>query len=353
VVKYISSSDLGDTVLPKFPYKPTDTEFPSGFIQPDMPLTILVVVDTEEEFDWHGQFNPSSVSVKNIVEQPLAQNVFDQYGVSPTYVIDYPVANDTDAVTVLRTFYDAGRCHIGAHLHPWVTPPQADYLESRYSYPGNLPEFLERQKIKVLTEKIAAAFGRSPTVYKAGRYGIGPSTSRILQEFGYQIDASVVPYTDFSADGGPDFGQMSNQIRRFGSSLVEMPLSVDFAGLCAPLGPKLYPLLASKAGRSLHLPGIAARLGLLERLRLTPEGHTSDDMIRQLQAGIKSGRRLFMLTYHSSSLLPGATPYVRSESDRQGFLRTIDAFLHTFFRKFGGTANTVDGVARQFLPAVS
>jgi hypothetical protein len=76
-------------------------------------------------------------------------------------------------------------------------------------------------------------------------------------------------------------------------------------------------------------------------------------MIRQLQAGIKNGRRLFMLTYHSSSLLPGATPYVRSESERQRFLGTIDAFLQAFFGKFGGTANTVDAVARQFCPPVS
>jgi hypothetical protein len=339
--------------MARFPYKPTDTAFLSGFIELEMPLTILVVVDTEEEFDWSGRFSPSNVSVKNILEQPVAQNVFDQYGVSPTYVIDYPVADNPEAVSVLKTFYEAGRCQIGAHLHPWVTPPQDDYLEIRYSYPGNLPEFLERQKIKALTEKIADAFGRSPIVYKAGRYGIGPATSRILQEFGYQVDASMVPYTNFSSDGGPDFSQVSNQLRRFGPSLVEMPLSVDFAGICAALGPKLYPLLASKAGQSLHLPGIAARLGLLERLRLTPEGHTSDDMIRQLQAGIKSGRRLFMLTYHSSSLLPGATPYVGSESDRQRFIRTIDTFLHAFFRKFGGTANTVDGVSRQFCPAVS
>ena len=352
-MEYITNSDIDRSFLSERPYRPTDIEAVPIITQLNMPLTIVVVVDTEEEFDWNGRFNPSSVSVQNIREQPLAQNVFDKYGVHPSYVIDYPVANNTEAVSVLKTFFEAGRCQIGAHLHPWVTPPQADYLANCYSYPGNLPEFVERQKIKALTEKIAAEFGRSPSVYKAGRYGIGPSTSRILREFGYQIDASMVPYTNFSFDGGPDFSQISNQLRRFGSNLVEMPLSVDFAGLCAPLGQKLYPLLASKVGHSLHLPGIAARLGLLERLRLTPEGHTADDMIRQLQAGIKNGRRLFMLTYHSSSLLPGATPYVRSESERQRFLGTIDAFLQAFFGKFGGTANTVDAVARQFCPPVS
>jgi len=352
-VKYVNSSELNDDKMPKFSYPPEVGDFSSSYSEENFPLTITVVVDTEEEFDWNGPFDPENISVENIKKQYLAQEVFYKYGVIPTYVIDYPVSNNKTSIDVLKYFFESGKCEIGAHLHPWVTPPETEYLSTRYSYPGNLPEAVERKKIEALTAQITSAFGRQPTVYKAGRYGIGPSTMAILHACGYRIDTSVVPHTDFSSDGGPDFSRLSTQPLRLGPNLVEMPLSVDFAGLCAPLGPRLYPWLVGKTAKALHLPGIAARLGLLERLRLTPEGHTAEDMIRQVQAGIARGRRIFMLTYHSSSLLPGATPYVRTEADQQNFLATLDRFLLTFFEKFGGTANTVDGVARQLFPSVS
>ena len=48
---------------------------------------------------------------------------------------------------------------------------------------------------------------------------------------------------------------------------------------------------------------------LVERLRLTPEGLTLADMKRQTRAALARGERYFMLTYHSSTLLPGVTPY--------------------------------------------
>ena len=52
-----------------------------------------------------------------------------------------------------------------------------------------------------------------------------------------------------------------------------------------------------------------------------------------------------MLTYHSSSLLPGATQYVRSETDRREFLMTLDGYLRFFLVEFGGRADTVTKVA--------
>jgi hypothetical protein len=42
-----------------------------------------------------------------------------------------------------------------------------------------------------LTDTLEAAFGTRPTVYRAGRYGVGPNTAELLQELGYEIDVSV------------------------------------------------------------------------------------------------------------------------------------------------------------------
>ena len=45
----------------------------------------------------------------------------------------------------------------------------------------------------------------TPRVYKAGRYGFGPTTADALEALGYTIDASVVPHMDFTSEEGPSF----------------------------------------------------------------------------------------------------------------------------------------------------
>src|SRR3546814_10955242 len=87
-------------------------------------------------------------------------------------------------------------------------PPRS--TRTTHSFPTRrssdlLPPELEHAKLAALTEAIAGAFGARPVVYKAGRYGVGPATAGILEALGYRIDVRVVPFTDFSDDGGPDF----------------------------------------------------------------------------------------------------------------------------------------------------
>jgi hypothetical protein len=307
--------------------------------------TLLVVIDTEEEFNWHKPFDPAATSVRNIAEQPRAQAIFDRFGIVPTYVVDYPVAATPQSANLLAGFAAERRCAIGAHLHPWVTPPHQGPIDTYHSYAGNLSPELERAKLASLTQAIAANMGVQPVIYKAGRYGVGPATPGILADLGYQIDCSLVPYTNFAADGGPDFTDYADTPFDIQPGLLELPLSVGFAGHLAAFGGALFPKLHSRPGLALRLPGIAARLGLLERLRLSPEGHTLSDMIRQTHAGMAAGKRLFMLTYHSSSLLPGAAPYVADIASRDSFLQCIENFCRFFVQDLGGMAGTPQEVA--------
>src|SRR5437868_2203522 len=144
--------------------------------------TLVVVIDSEEEFNWNDPFDARNTSVNNIALQPLSQVILDRYGVIPTYVIDYPVAKTPAAVAVLRQIFAEGRCDIGAHLHPWVNPPAEGPVDAYHSYPGNLPAATERRKLIALTDAIAENFGMTPKIYKAGRYGIGVATPAILRE---------------------------------------------------------------------------------------------------------------------------------------------------------------------------
>ncbi len=310
---------------------------------------LVIVVDTEEEFDWSAPFDPAHTSVANIAEQGRAQAVFDAHGVTPTYVVDYPVATDPAAAALLGGFARAGRCEIGAHLHPWVNPPDDGIrpIAPAMSYPANLGPVQERAKLAALTDAIEAGFGIRPVVYKAGRYGIGPATPALLASLGYRVDVSVVPHTDFSADGGPDFRGAPDVPVALASGVVELPLSVHFVGAMACVGPRLHPRLAGRAAARLRLAGIAARLGLLERLRLSPEGHSLADLVRQTRAALARGTRVFMLTYHSSALLPGATSYVHSAAERDAFVATIDAYLRFFLGPAGGRSSTAARLAAE------
>ena len=305
------------------------------------PPTLLVVIDTEEEFDWNAPFDPASTATRNIAEQPLAQAVLDRHGIAPTYVVTYPVAASRECQAVLGEVAASGRCTIGAHLHPWVTPPHEGPIDNRTSYAGNLPAALERAKLTALTDAIEAGFGARPLIYKAGRYGIGPATMASLEALGYRIDCSAVPYTDFSAQHGPDFAMVPDRPSRPSPGIVELPLSVNFAGVLAGAGPHLFPMMQSRLAQRLRLPGIAARTGLLERLRLSPEGHTLQDMLRQTRAALAQGTRLFMLTYHSSSLLPGAAPYVHDEAGRRTFLDTLGSYCAHFMGPLRGRPGTL------------
>lgn len=308
----------------------------------DTPPTLLVVVDTEEEFDWGAPFDRASTSVRNIESQTVAQDLFDAHGIVPTYAIDYPVATTASSIAVLQPIMAAGRCEIGAHLHPWVNPPHEEAVTARNSFASNLPAGLMRRKLEALRDAITANFGRPPLVYKAGRYGVGPETPDVLRDLGFIADTSVVPHSDFSAIEGPDFRGLPD--RPFlAADLAEVPLSVHFAGRGAAAGPVLFPWLDRL--RALRLPGIAARLGLVERLRLSPEGHVFEDMRRQTEAALEQGHRYFVLTYHSSSLMPGGSPYARSVSQRDDLLDQLGRYVAYFTSFPRWTTTTVSKLA--------
>ena len=168
----------------------------------DTPL-LMVLIDTEEEFDWSRPLGRENTGTTTIAAQQRAHRVFERYGIRPIYTIDYPVAETGFAP--LRELHQDGLCDIGAHLHPWVNPPHDEKVNNANSYPGNLAPELERAKLSRLTDLIGQRFELRPTVYKAGRYGVGHATAEALEQLGYEIDASVVPESDFRADEGPDF----------------------------------------------------------------------------------------------------------------------------------------------------
>lgn len=304
---------------------------------------LTIVIDTEEEFDWSKPFARENTGVQSVPEQDRAQEIFACFGVVPTYVIDYCIASDPAASAYFRGLADAGACDVGTHLHPWVNPPHEEEVNNFNSYHGNLPADLEYRKLQALTDTIADALGRRPTVFKAGRYGVGKDTFAMIKAEGYQVDCSVVPSTDFSRADGPNYLGWPKTPFWIDpeKTLLEAPLTRGFSGQLAAQ-PGILETSFDKAWmEKTRFRGILAKTGLLERAGLTPEGVTAAEQIRLLQAMYDRGVRHFQMTYHSPSLGVGFTPYVRSEDDRLAFLTCIREVLTYFRDRLGGTFTTV------------
>lgn len=312
----------------------------------DLAPELAIVVDTEEEFDWTKPFDRACTATTSIPAQARAHELYDRLGIRPTYVVDYPVATNPQSAAFLRALREEGRAEIGAHLHAWVTPPHDEQVTTRNSYQGNLPPGLEQAKIARLTDAVEEAVGARPTIFKAGRHGFGPETARHLVSLGYTIDCSLLPHHDLGGDGGPDFTRASDQPHWLASApdLLEIPVTTGFFGRAAGLGPHLKGLFDNPAAARLHLPGMLARAGLVARSRLSPEGISAAEQRRLLQRLVARGRRTFCLVYHSPSLAPGHTPYVRTPEDLTLFLERIEDTL-TFFRdSLGGRFTTLTQV---------
>jgi hypothetical protein len=313
---------------------------------------LTVVIHTEEEFDWGKPHDRQATTVEHMRHIGRAQALFDEFGIVPNYVVDYPIASQADAVAPLKALADAGRALIGAHLHPWVSPPHVEEVNAFNSYPGNLPRALEEAKLRQLTEQIEHAFGSRPRTYLAGRYGFGVNTAQILEDLGYEVDISPAVPIDFSADGGPDYSGFTSDPYWFGHGrrLLGLPGTGGYVGTLRGGGTPLYRRLTSPAMRRTKVAGAAARLRLLERIRLSPEDYDEPEMRRLTSTLLADGVRIFVFSFHSPSVMPGGTPYVRSASDLERFLERCRQYFLYFFHEIKGTSLhplQVSALARQ------
>jgi hypothetical protein len=333
------------------PFRAVAQTPPSGAAPANDRPALIVVSDTEVEFDWAAPFDRRSFGVGHMRHIGRLQTICERWGIRPVYVVDYPIACQAGSVAALRPIIDDGRALLGAHLHPWVTPPHEEAINARNSFPGNLPPALERAKLAALTDCIETKFGRRPEIYKAGRYGLGANTRRTIEELGFTIDLSAAPPFDYTADGGPDFSRHGRAASWVGPGGAVLSIPGTGALIGSLPSRRLYRAATTRAMTRLHVPGILSRLGVVERLRLTPEGHDASEMIRLLRWLHARGERLFVMSLHSPSLEPGHTPYVRDDAALAKFLQSIDDVFAFFMTRLGGRATDPLAVRHGLLAA--
>lgn len=199
---------------------------------------IVVTVDTEADDQWrHG----APLTTGNVGWWAPLQELCDRHGARPTYLVTSEIATDDDAVAFLAPRAADGTAEVGAHLHPWTTPPFGEAPGLRHNdpahvYPCRLEAGLLEAKLATLTAQVRDRFGVVPAAFRAGRFGIDAVVGRMLADLGYVVDSSVTPFVSWAAndatpaDGGPDFrrqGPYPFRVAGTGSpGLVELPVTV-------------------------------------------------------------------------------------------------------------------------------
>lgn len=286
-----------------------------------------VTVDTEEDFDWSAPFARTGFGLDSVPALAECQHYFERAAVKPIYLVDWPIVEDDRATQILGEALKAGRCEVGAQLHPWVNPPHDEDVNERNSYTGNLPAALQRAKMTALRDAIGARFGIAPTVYRAGRYGLGADSAGMLAELGFRCDTSVRSGFDYRGGHGPDYRGAPLKpwwVQTVHGAVLEVPVTTVFGGMLGEAGQSIYHPIARNG---MHAGAALARLGLVERIALTPEGIPAERACRGIDIALDQGLPILNFSFHSPSLQPGNTPYVRTAADLDAFYRWWDIVL--------------------------
>lgn len=310
------ASDAGDPMRLDLPPPAS-----ARLLLPEETKRFIVFGDAEEEFDWSQPFRRDATATTAIAALPEANRQFVAAGCVPTYLVDWPVADNAASAAAIRAMVEQGECDLGAQLHPWVTPPFDEPLSPRNSFTGNLPVAVQEAKLAALVGRIEAAIGQRPIVYRAGRYGVGSHTARLLAAHGFRLDVSVRAGFDYRDEGGPDFLQHPAWPWRAGEWLYEVPLTTAFTGAL-----RNVPALR----QSRLIPTLLARSGFVRRVPLTPEGIPLKEAREAIRVLLGEGQEIFSLSFHTPSVVPGHTPYVRDAADLGRFRGWWDGVFDLF-----------------------
>lgn len=302
---------------------------------------LLLGIDTEADDQW-SDAGRRALSVRNAERLPALQRLLAEHGVRPTYLVTWEMATEEPARSVLRSLAEAGGCEIGAHLHPWSSPPRRPE-DVRGTFPCELPDALLERQLRELTAVIESELGTRPTSYRAGRYGLDARALPLLEGLGYSVDSSVDPLLNERRKGGPCFAgaplhpyrpDYADLTRPGAAQILELPISVGTTpSLPAPLR-ALYARLPPLPWR-----GALKRFGL-RPVWLRPSYSSLADATQLASRLVASGLPALNLLFHSSELLPGASPYHPDEASVRGFLERLRRLLDHVVGTLGAEGRT-------------
>jgi hypothetical protein len=303
-------------------------------------MDVIVTIDTEADDQW-DRLKPE-LTTANLAALPRFQDLCERYGIKPSYLCTWEVVED-ERFALLRDFQQGGRAEIGAHLHPWTTPPMEHAeggveREAFGAYPSELEPEVFAAKLRALTRRIHERAGMAPTSYRAGRWGFRAEHISELISLGYIVDCSVTPLRSWKQahgvhEGGPDFRGAPalpyfldpTDVCRPGSSpLLELPVTILFLRSALAASKRLralfYRYRPTVAGKAVN------KLLRIDQRWFRPYPHMSAARMLAVYARARRvGLPMVEMMFHSSELMPGGSPYNRDETSVEAMYAKLEA----------------------------
>ena len=309
------------------------------------PLAVVVSLDVEEEGLFSGAYPRQGAGLANIAELSRLEFLPREFGLPLTLLCDYPVLTHGPSREVLSGLLGRVGGELGAHLHPWNTPPFPDMPWPEPVSTAVMPLAAFRAKLDSLQAAVQAFAGRPAASFRMGRWNLFRRAMAVLPEAGFVVDSSVAPLRH--VPGGPDhFLAPSDPYwlrpagphgpRLLEAPTTQLPLVPGSPGLAHALARRLPPRL-----------GDAVLGGFMKTLTLgvNPVWMPEATMKIAALAHARRGGRVLTLFWHSSELLPGASPHFPDRAAVDAFLGKVRRFAGWLRRTFDVRGTTLGGLA--------
>ncbi|MEM6363609.1 MAG: hypothetical protein AAF745_04220 [Planctomycetota bacterium] len=104
---------------------------------------------------------------------------------------------------------------------------------------------------------------------------------------------------------------------------------------------RIHRGLANSVLAKTRIVGILDRLGLLKRIKFSPEQSDASSMCRLATLFARQSRPCMVLMFHSSSLKPGFTPYTPDSNAIEEFYRRLEITFEHCVGALGFLARTM------------
>lgn len=299
-----------------------------------MQKLMVITIDTEidKSHDWKVSKDETFRSVLEGIPDRL-DPLFYSHQAKATYLLSGEVMERDDCVAVLKSLKNA---ELGTHLHgELVGPMRAEGPMSGRNFDAmqcSYNEELERFKMTVLTKMFKERFGHAAVSFRAGRFGAGKNTAKILRELGYKVDSSISPGMDWDfPDGRVDFMDAPTQPYHV---LDDLTVPADGPLLEVPV-----TIRSNWFRRTFHSSSSSPLMRRMNHVTnkvfpsvwFRPSYHSDRQMISTVRHEIRKNRAngtiVVNMMFHSMEAVAGASPYAKDEEECHALLTRINTAL--------------------------
>lgn len=278
----------------------------------------IITVDTEGDNLWRWH-EGEKITTNNTQFIPRFQELCEEFGFKPVYLTNYEMAQDDGWVRYATKKATQGLCEVGMHIHAWNTPPE-HRLKDNYGgnpYISEYPSDIVFQKIEFLTRYLSEKFELPIKSARSGRWATNEVFFRALKKNGYLCDCSYTPEIDLSKlpgrsmNIGNDYRKANKTVHFAAEGIVEVPMSTR----------KIHHVAEGTVKHKL------STLIKGDSMWLRPYRKSLTEMILLSQAINNEGEDYLEFMIHSSELMPGGSPYFRSQEDVELLYRIMRQYF--------------------------